>query len=114
MTALFSEHAEGQVTVLTLSSDNIDTTNVAEFERQLEHVLAEEKYRLVLDLNQLGFISSAGLRSLLLSAKAARRGGGDLRLAGATATVRRVFLLVGMQDIFRIFDDVPAAIASFD
>lgn len=114
MSELITNHHQGDVMVVTLESENIDTTNVADFERQLTELISPSDYQLVLDLSKLGFISSAGLRSLLLAAKAARRHGGDLRLANATATVKRVFLLVGMQDIFRLFNDVPSAVSSYN
>ena len=113
MNELISVTEHGSVTVLTLTSTNVDATNVAELERELTELISETHCQLVLDMSQLNFISSAGLRSLLITAKSARRHGGDLRLANATPTVQRILLLVGMQDIFRLFVDIPSAIESF-
>lgn len=113
MSEIFSTQQHGNVTVLTLESTNVDTSNVAEMERALQVLISEAQSQVVIDLSQLTFVSSAGLRSLLIAAKQARKHGGDLRLAGATPKVAYIFELVGMKSIFRFYTDVANAVASF-
>lgn len=68
---------------------------------------------LVGDLAGVDYTSSAGLRALLATVKAARRQGGDLRLAAVTPAVRRVLDMSGFTSILRLYDDVDAAVASY-
>lgn len=69
--------------------------------------------RLVADLSGVEYTSSAGLRALLGALKEARRLGGDLRLAAARDSVRRVLDMSGFTGIVKSYPDVGSATASF-
>ena len=69
--------------------------------------------KLVADLAQLDYTSSAGLRVLLNGVKAARQKGGDLRLAAVQPNVKKVLDLSGFMSIMKSFPDVAAAVASY-
>ncbi|MDZ4372097.1 MAG: STAS domain-containing protein [Phenylobacterium sp.] len=73
------------------------------------HIQANE--RVVLDLSQVPYVSSAGLRVLLIGAKAARSGGKKFALSGLTESVREVFDISGFTSIFTLAPDIDAAIA---
>lgn len=83
----------------------------------LQHVLSAEvdagHHHLVADFGAVDYTSSAGLRVLLATVKAARSRGGDLRLAGPNPEVLKVLQLSGFTGILRVFDTVGAAVASF-
>ena len=68
---------------------------------------------LVADLSEVDFASSAGLRAILSAQKAVRQQGGDLRLCGAQAQVRRVLELGRFTSIFKTYDTTAAAVDSF-
>jgi anti-sigma B factor antagonist len=68
--------------------------------------------RVVLDLSQVPYVSSAGLRVLLIGAKAARAGGRKLALAGLSDSVREVFDISGFTSLFTLAPDVDTAIAA--
>lgn len=70
--------------------------------------------QVVADFSGVGFTSSAGLRSLLIGMKEARRSGGDLRLAGVQASVHKVLVLSGFASILKMFANTTLAVASFD
>ncbi|HZG65226.1 MAG TPA: STAS domain-containing protein, partial [Herpetosiphonaceae bacterium] len=59
------------------------------------------------------FISSSGLRVLLLLARELRKDGGDVRLCAARPQVAEVFHLTGFDRIFELFPTCEAAGASF-
>ena len=69
--------------------------------------------QLVADLGGVDYTSSAGLRALLSTVKATRRGGGDLRLTRPTPNVLKVLELSGFTSIMKLYDEVDAAVASF-
>ena len=67
----------------------------------------------VVDLGSVEYTSSAGLRTILTAQQEARRAGGDLRLAAVQPNVLKVLKLSGFTSIFKIYDTVEAAVASF-
>lgn len=69
--------------------------------------------RLVLDLDQVNFMSSAGLRVILTTTKDARHNGGDLRLARPQAGVLRTLQMAGFTNITKTFNTTEEAINSF-
>jgi anti-anti-sigma factor len=65
----------------------------------LEKLLLRERAPgevLELDLSELGFMDSTGLRVLLRAQQAAERGGWEVVLTGASPPVRRLFVLAGV------------------
>jgi anti-anti-sigma factor len=58
-------------------------------------------------------MSSAGIRSMVSSLKAAKSGGGDVRLARPSQRVKEVVELAGLTSIFTIYDDLTEAVGSF-
>jgi len=68
---------------------------------------------LVVDLDQLDYMSSAGLRVLLAVLKDARRQGGDLRLANARAEVLQVLEMSGFVKLVQIYPALAEAVDSY-
>lgn len=69
--------------------------------------------RLVADLEQVEYTSSAGLRALLATVKQTRQRGGDLRLANINPPVLKVLELSGFTAIMKCYDDVATAMDSY-
>ncbi|MEO6528027.1 MAG: STAS domain-containing protein [Gemmatimonadaceae bacterium] len=69
--------------------------------------------RLVADLRNVSYTSSAGLRALLATAKQARQHGGDFRLAAVHPPVLKVLEMSGFTSILKLYPDVELAVASF-
>jgi anti-anti-sigma factor len=68
---------------------------------------------LVLDLGQVDFMSSAGLRTILETARRCREQGGDLCLAAAQPGVERTLSLSGFPRVLEIYASVNEATANF-
>ena len=94
-------------------SGRLDTTTAKAFEETILGLIESGDRRFIIDLAQLDYVNSAGLRVLLSAVKEARQRGGDLRLAGAQQHVQKVLEMSGFTSILKIFADVPAAAASF-
>lgn len=70
--------------------------------------------RFVVDCAGLGYISSAGLRVLLIAAKRLAATAGVIVLSGLTEQIKEVFDIVGFESIFKIYrtpNDALAALA---
>ena len=100
------------VTVVAVAG-SLDALTADTLTAALQEQVRAGNTRLVAALEALDYTSSAGLRVLLGTLKDARRGGGDLRLAGAQERVRRVLELSGFTSILKLYPDVPSAVASY-
>jgi anti-anti-sigma factor len=83
-----------------------------EFEEKMMHCIGEGEKTIVVDLERLEYISSAGLRSILATAKALKDVGGKIYLAGLTGAVKEVFEISQFVSIFEVYDSVEAALAA--
>ena len=106
-----TEEQSGGVTVLK-PAGRIDSGTAGAFEARLIKALGNGPNRVVVDMAQLAYISSAGLRALLVAAKKARPAGGRIALAAMAPPIREVFDLSGFSSLFEIYPDGPAAVAA--
>ncbi len=91
----------------------IDANTAPTIEQKLFSLISEGSCKLVADLSQVRFISSAGLRTLVAALKEAKRKRGDLRLAGMQKQVQEVVDLTGLCTIFKIYASAEDATRSF-
>jgi anti-anti-sigma factor len=99
---------DGQV-VISLSG-RIDSTAAVEFEEKLIEIIDRGVHVMVVDFLRVQFISSAGLRVLLLAAKKVKPYGGKLLLCDMPKDVREVFDISGFSSIFEIHENVTNAV----
>ena len=100
------------ITVL-VAEGSLDSLSADSLTQVLDQQILAGNTRLVVDLAAVHYTSSAGLRSLLMALKGARRVGGDLRLGAAQPNVVEVLSLAGFTSIIKTFDEVSAAVASY-
>ncbi len=103
------EESVGEVRLLVLGG-RLDTDTSADLELAVQDLLQAGERAFVVDLAGVGYVSSAGLRVLLMLGKAVD-GKGSLRLAALNATIRQVFDVAGFTQLFSIFPDRAAALA---
>ncbi len=98
--------------VLVLSPvGRLDSGNARSFEAVvMEHVSGGER-RLIVDFSRLDFISSSGMRVLLIAAKALQAGEGTLILCAMKNHIEEVFRISGFDRIIPIRDSREAALA---
>jgi anti-anti-sigma factor len=95
------EERSGGVLVIT-PAGRLDTTTSGDLELRLLRLLAGPERRFVIDLGRTEYISSAGLRVLLMLVKRLPALGGELVLCGLRPAVRQVFELAGFDALFRL------------
>ena len=101
-----------QATVIAVQG-SIDALTADSFMQAMQSQVEAGRNRLVADLSNVSYASSAGLRAILVVVKECRRVGGDLRLAAVQKGVYRVFEMSGFNSILKMFDDVQEAVASY-
>jgi anti-anti-sigma factor len=89
---------------------NLDTTTAPSVQTHLDGRIDGGANTLIVDFSAVDFVSSAGLRVLLATAKKLRPDG-ILRLYGLNDSVREVFDVSGFSTIIPIFDDQASALA---
>ena len=94
-------------------SGSLDSLTCDEGQVVFDEQLKNNQVRMVVDLSQVDYLSSAGLRVLLSALKNARERGGDLYLVGLQDSVRKVLNLAGFTSIFKIFPTIAEAIDAF-
>jgi anti-anti-sigma factor len=80
----------------------LDGFTSAAHEAELKALLAGDASSVTIDLSQLEYVSSAGLRVLLMTAKLAKAKGGGVVLASPTSVVLDVLKISGFDKIFDI------------
>ncbi|MGI8802392.1 MAG: STAS domain-containing protein [Solirubrobacteraceae bacterium] len=75
----------------------LDLATAPEFEKALGEVEASDVEAIVVDLDELEFLDSTGLRALLAADARSRANGGRLSLTRGSPPVRRLFELVGAE-----------------
>ena len=105
------EHKEGNIIILE-PNGRLDTNTSDEFEAQLVGLTDEEELRLVIDLIHVDYISSAGLRVLLMAAKKLKIMNGSIVLCSMSNHIKEVFDIAGFTPIFSIEQSRDKAIES--
>jgi len=90
----------------------LDAAASNEFEQACGSAVAAGARSLILEVSQLRYVSSAGLRVVLSAAKAVQGKGGTLRVAGLGGMVREVFEISGFSGLFSQHESVEAAVAA--
>ena len=107
----FAQDQVGDVAIVKLAG-RLDSSTAQASEENFIRVLGNGTSRLAVDLSRLEYISSAGLRVLLVVAKKVQLAKGKMVLFGLVPNVREVFSVSGFDKIFAIHPDAAAAIAA--
>lgn len=86
----------------------IDLSNVAWLQTELDGGLAESTGPLTIDLSGVDFCDSLGFSALIRSWRAATASGRQFVLARPTPPVRRILDLMGISTVIPIADEIPA------
>lgn len=104
-------HGDSQRVAL---SGRLDTHSYDELDRQLAPLLSSNILSLVLDLSELEYISSAGIRSVFKARKALSARGGKVVVANLQPQIAKVFDIVKAVPMSEVFTSVAEADAYLD
>jgi anti-anti-sigma factor len=88
----------------------LDAKTAFDAETEVKGILKEGHQRLLFDLSQMDYISSAGLRVILLAVKDLRAKKGRVVLCGLTPDVREIFEVSNFSSIIPITDSVETGL----
>ena len=91
----------------------LDAHTAPEFEEAIRQLLNENRYKIVVNFNDLNYISSAGLGVFMGFIEEIRNNDGDIKLSNMNDKVFRIFDLLGFPSLYEIFKDEQEAIEKF-
>jgi anti-sigma B factor antagonist len=92
----------------------VDSYTAPDLTKAIETLNRDGQFKIVLDLSNLDYMSSAGFRALLIGQRNCKRyNRGEVVLAAVPKKIMDALELTGFTPLFRIFDDVIAAVGSF-
>jgi anti-anti-sigma factor len=100
------------VTIFTVDG-RVDTQGAVTMDQSLQAAVVQGQYKMVMDMTDVTYISSAALRSLADVLTKSKKAGGDLKLVALSSKILRVFRIIGFDRYFSIYDTVEAAQAAF-
>lgn len=105
-----SEIIQGDITKISLDG-RLDVEGTEAIDMKFTALTATKKAAVVVDMSQVSFIASIGMRTLLSSAKAQANRGGKIALANLQPLVKEALDTAGISSLIPMFDDMESAIA---
>jgi anti-sigma B factor antagonist len=100
-------------TLLISIVGSLDALTAHEADNFLQAQTSTARSQVVLDLRQVDFMSSSGIRTILGALKRSRRDGGDLRVAAMQPGVHRTLEISGLLRVLKTYPSVEEAVQSF-
>lgn len=92
----------------------VDSATAPDFAKALDKVTDAGRYKIVLDMSELEYMSSAGFRALLATQRNCKRyNRGELVLVKVPERIREALELAGFTELFKTFDDQVEAVGNF-
>ncbi|MFO7614374.1 MAG: STAS domain-containing protein [Bacteroidales bacterium] len=98
-----------QATIICING-RLDTSNYIQLENELMNLITPRS-AILIDCTGLDYVSSSGLRVLLLGLKKAEKEGAALALSGLQPVILEIFKISAFDKIFRIYADKKEALA---
>ncbi len=98
--------------VIVALGGHLDGAACEYFFECMQSVLEDGHQVIVVDVNELGYVSSLGLGMLIRGQSRLRRRGGELHLANVQGAVAEALRITHLNRLFDIHDSVEAAIAA--
>jgi anti-sigma B factor antagonist len=94
-------------------SGRIDPSTSNQLEEEINTVLSTGQFKLVLNLSEVDFISSTGLRIFLTALKKVKAQNGDVKICCMNSNVEKVFKIAGFVSLFDILPTEEEAVRKF-
>ena len=91
----------------------IDSSTAPQFSDALEAITNAGRFKIVVDMSEVDFMSSAGFRALLASQRVCKRyNRGEIVLAKVSNRVKEALELAGFTELFKLYKDPVEAVGS--
>jgi len=106
------QQKKNEILIISLSG-RLDATTSGYFEKTILPAISNGENKILLDLATLDYISSAGLRIMLLAAKNVKANNGKIVLSSMKSFIKEIFDIAGFTPIFSLCNSLDEAIKEF-
>jgi anti-sigma B factor antagonist len=106
------QESEGNIVILALEG-RLDTLNFALLEKEMTLLIEKNQKNIILDCQDLDYVSSSGLRILLKSLKLVDTVQGRLTICSLQPQIIQIFKISGFDHLFEIYPGRKEAVASY-
>ncbi len=103
----------GNVCTLKLKGKLVSGEAVSQFEGAFLNALSSGHIFLILDLEDVPFVDSSGIGSIVNSLRTSSKAGGTVKLVKPAIFVIKMLKMVGVLDLFEVFENEKDAAATF-
>jgi anti-sigma B factor antagonist len=107
------EESDGEVVVIECPA-RVDLSVAKDLREIMTESTEQDKFLLVVDMDETEFMDSSGLGALVSRIAATRANSGDIRLACVKEPILKLLELTHLDKIFQVFESVQAAVDSFE
>lgn len=104
---------KGDVSIIKLKG-YLDAHTAPVLENNFSELIEKNQYKIVVNFNDLAYISSAGLGVFMAYIEKIRENNGDIKLASMNEKVYNIFDLLGFPLLYEIFPAEEEAIKKFE
>jgi len=98
---------------MVLVKGRVDSATAPQFSKALDAIMKKDVYKIVVDMSDLEYMSSAGFRALLAAQRACKRyNRGEVVLASVPNRINEALELAGFTELFKSFNDPLEAVGS--
>lgn len=106
------QESEGNVVILALNG-RLDTLNYSLLENELAFLIEKNQKDIILDCQDLDYVSSSGLRVLLLALKRVKAVHGRFTICNLQPQIIQIFKISGFDHLFELYPGRNEAISSY-
>ena len=92
----------------------VDAHTAPQFEEAVQKVVDDGQFKILVDCEQLTYISSAGLGVFMGFVEEVRDAGGDIKICGLSEKVMQPFEILGFETLFHFCPDVASGKEKFN
>lgn len=96
---------EDDWSILFLEGD-LDVYTVARLREAIDKSIAQGRYRIAIDLSQVGFLDSTGLAAMVGGMKRAAENDGELVLVSPTEQIKRILTTTGLVRLLPVYKNI--------
>ena len=105
--------AEPDVRVVNLKG-YLDAHTAPQLEEIFNKLIEDKNYKVVVNFNDLNYISSAGLGVFMAYVETMRDNNGDIKFSNMQESVYNIFDLLGFPMLYEFFSDESEAVKKFN
>mgnify|MGYP001544231261 CR=1 FL=1 len=97
----YSSSKHDDITLITISG-SLDAETAPKFSKKLQGEIEKGSKKVLCNLENIEFIASAGLGVLISANQSLQKNGGEIRLAGLSDKITKIFKVMGFINLFKI------------